>query len=131
MSNGAYFSPGRAPWYRHESGHETAVGVACGDHRCGCDAPIFVADENFWANLNRLKGEFRMNRLMRFFKSGHLPDDLQAVSARCADLAEAMDQRLAESAEKTAGLRKLLEAKDCFVRAALAEREDSVEIDLG
>jgi len=30
-----------------------------------------------------------------------------------------MDELLPESAEKTTGLRKLLEAKDCFVRAKL------------
>lgn len=30
-----------------------------------------------------------------------------------------MDELLPDGPEKTAGLRKLLEAKDCFVRAAL------------
>ena len=37
------------------------------------------------------------------------------------ELAQKMDESLAESAEKTAGLRKLLEAKDCFVRAKLEQ----------
>ena len=31
--------------------------------------------------------------------------------------AEAIDTHIEESAEKTAGLRKLLEARDCFLRA--------------
>ena len=35
------------------------------------------------------------------------------------DLAEAMVNALPDGPELTAGLRKLLEAKDCFVRAAL------------
>ena len=30
-----------------------------------------------------------------------------------------MDEKLAEGPEKTTGLRKLLEAKDCFIRAQL------------
>lgn len=59
------------------------------------------------------------NRLMKFFQWEHLPESLQNTSKACADLAALMDQTLEESAEKTAGLRKLLEAKDCFVRAYL------------
>ncbi len=60
-----------------------------------------------------------MNRLMQFFKFDHLPEHLQEPSRSCAKLAEEMDLSLPETAEKTAGLRKLLEAKDCFVRAKL------------
>lgn len=63
------------------------------------------------------------NRLMKFFSYEHLPKDLQLLSKPCAELAELMDNLLPESAEKTVGLRKLLEAKDCFVRAALEQRE--------
>ena len=59
-----------------------------------------------------------MNRMMKWFVYTHLPESLQAISKPCAELAESMDT-LPESAEKTAGLRKLLEAKDCFVRARL------------
>ena len=64
------------------------------------------------------------NRLLRWFASDHLPDPLRGVSAACADLAEQIDALLPESAEKTAGLRHLLEAKDCFVRARLADITD-------
>lgn len=59
------------------------------------------------------------NRLMQWFKFDHLPPHLQQPSEACAQLASEMDDLLAEGAEKTAGLRKLLEAKDCFVRAVL------------
>ena len=62
-----------------------------------------------------------MNRLMQFFKYEHLPPALQEPSRSCAELASKMDADLDESAEKTAGLRKLLEAKDCFVRAKLEQ----------
>jgi hypothetical protein len=57
--------------------------------------------------------------LLRFFSYEHLPENLQEVSKPLADLAEHVAYRLPDRPEKTAGLRKLLEAKDCFVRAAL------------
>lgn len=59
------------------------------------------------------------NRLLKFFTYSHLPERLQEPSRSCSELAAKMDADLPESAEKTAGLRKLLEAKDCFVRARL------------
>ena len=62
-----------------------------------------------------------MNRMLQWFQYTHLPEPLQEVAAHCAELAKTMDSMLPESAEKTAGLRKLLEAKDCFVRAALEQ----------
>jgi hypothetical protein len=48
-----------------------------------------------------------------------LPVILQGVSKPVAELAQLMDSVLPDGAEKSAGIRKLLEAKDCFVRAAL------------
>jgi hypothetical protein len=57
--------------------------------------------------------------MMRWFVSSHLPPHLGHVAENCADLAVQMDMLLPEGPEKTAGLRKLLEAKDCFVRAAI------------
>lgn len=59
------------------------------------------------------------NPIMKFFDYEHLPAKLQAVSKPIGDLARQMDATLPDSAEKSAGLRKLLEAKDCLVRAAL------------
>lgn len=56
---------------------------------------------------------------MKFFEYAHLPEKLQAVSKPIGDLAKLMDESLPNGAEKSAGLRKLLEAKDCLVRAAL------------
>jgi hypothetical protein len=44
---------------------------------------------------------------------------LQGISRPFADLAYEMAERIPSSAELTACLRKLLEAKDCAVRAAL------------
>lgn len=57
--------------------------------------------------------------LLRYFEYAHLPPELQAISQPLHDLAWQMAERLPACAELTVGLRKLLEAKDCFVRAAL------------
>ena len=56
--------------------------------------------------------------ILRHFAFGHLPPELQAVSKPFHDLAQELAGKL-DGPELTAGLRKLLEAKDCFVRAAL------------
>lgn len=57
--------------------------------------------------------------LARFFDYEHLPARLQVISRPCAELAAQMLANLPDGPELTAGLRKLLEAKDCFVRAGL------------
>lgn len=54
---------------------------------------------------------------IQFFEYGHLPAQLQAISKPIYDLAHLMEDTLPDGAEKSAGMRKLLEAKDCFVRA--------------
>jgi ferritin-like protein len=57
--------------------------------------------------------------MMQFFEWDHLPPFLQEVSRPFADLAEVMVTNLPRNPERTAGLRKLVEAKDCAVRARL------------
>ncbi len=58
-------------------------------------------------------------QLLRYFANEHLPEPLREISSQCAWLATNLDEMLPDGPEKTMGLRKLLEAKDCFVRAAL------------
>ena len=60
--------------------------------------------------------------ILKFFEYSHLPDHLKEVSKPCGDLAHQMMALCENSAELTAGLRKLLEAKDCFVRARLEKK---------
>ena len=57
--------------------------------------------------------------VLQFFKYAHLPAHLQEISKPVAELALSMADTLPENPELTVGLRKLLEAKDCFVRAKL------------
>lgn len=59
------------------------------------------------------------DRMLQFFAYAHLPSHLQEISKPFGDLAELIVNTLPANAERTAGLRKLLEAKDCAVRAKL------------
>lgn len=57
--------------------------------------------------------------LLQFFAWEHLPAHLQSASAPFAALAETLCSTLPKNPERTTALRKLLEAKDCAVRAKL------------
>lgn len=59
--------------------------------------------------------------ILKHFTYAHLPPHLQAVSKPICELAHEIDATLPNGPEKSAGLRKLLEAKDCFVRAKLEQ----------
>lgn len=55
--------------------------------------------------------------LLQFFKYDHLPEHLQKISKPFADMAIDMFYKLPSNPERTMCIRKLLEAKDCAVRA--------------
>jgi len=57
-------------------------------------------------------------QILRFFEFDHLPPRLQEISRPFHELAHDLAGKL-DGPELTVGLRKLLEAKDCMVRAAL------------
>lgn len=57
--------------------------------------------------------------ILKYFTYQHLPEHLQKISGPICAMAEAIDRDLPDGAEKSAGLRKLLEAKDCFVRSVV------------
>ena len=61
--------------------------------------------------------------ILKYFKYEHLPEHLQAVSKPFSVVAFEVAARCVEQdlnrAETAAGLRKLLEAKDCAVRAMI------------
>lgn len=57
--------------------------------------------------------------LLQFFSYTHLSPDLQEVSKPFADVAFYIVHHLPQNPERTVALRKLLEAKDCAVRAYL------------
>ena len=62
-------------------------------------------------------------RILKYFNYKHLPEHLQEISKDFSELAHQMAVRAHDdknmTAETMAGLRKLLEAKDCAVRAMI------------
>ena len=59
------------------------------------------------------------DRMLQFFAYEHLPEHLQEVSKPFSELAQRIVDTLPMNPERTVALRKLLEAKDCAVRAKL------------
>jgi hypothetical protein len=57
--------------------------------------------------------------LLQFFSYDHLREELQIISRSFSLLAHQMVDVLPCNPERTAAIRKLLEAKDCAVRAKL------------
>ena len=57
---------------------------------------------------------------IKYFDYANLKPELQEVCKPIVELALLMEEKLPDGPEKSAGMRKLLEAKDCFVRASLS-----------
>jgi hypothetical protein len=57
--------------------------------------------------------------LLRWFEYDHLAGEARVASQVCHEVAHEQVRRTPDGPELTAGLRKLLEAKDCFVRASI------------
>ncbi len=71
-----------------------------------------------------------MDPILQFFEYKHLPEHLQAVSRPFHHLAHALTDGIAlpRNPERTVALRKLLEAKDAAVRAAIYVQPDGVHL---
>jgi hypothetical protein len=63
------------------------------------------------------EAELAADPILRFFHYSHLPPQLRTISQTFCLVARDMLDRVPRNAERSAGLRKLLEAKDCTVRA--------------
>jgi hypothetical protein len=59
--------------------------------------------------------------VLQFFDHKHLSPELAAISKPFGDLAHTLAASNLHGPELTVGLRKLLEAKDCIVRAVLSQ----------
>lgn len=60
-----------------------------------------------------------IEHVLKFFTFAHLPPKLVEISKPFAELARQVADRFPDNQETTVALRKLLEAKDAAVRAAL------------
>lgn len=74
---------------------------------------------HYGSRMCPMENQVSNNPIMKYFDFAHLPPHLQAVSGEVYALAHSLNALVPDGPEKSAGLRKLLEAKDCFVRAAL------------
>lgn len=61
--------------------------------------------------------QLAVDPILRFFHYAHLPPALQGRSKPFCDLARLLVETTPRNAERSTALRKLLEAKDCAVRA--------------
>jgi hypothetical protein len=71
--------------------------------------------------VDLLEGMKMDEPLLQFFRFAHLPEPLQQVAEPFDTLARHIDIALPRNPERTVCLRKLLEAKDCAIRARLYE----------
>jgi hypothetical protein len=69
--------------------------------------------------IDTLKQHAAAFLILRYFRYDHLPEPLASFSRPFAELALRMVASGLNGPEASAGLRKLLEAKDCFVRSSL------------
>ena len=61
--------------------------------------------------------------ILRYFAYTHLPAHLQEASKPFCEMANQIANGNTAGPETTTALRKLLEAKDCYVRAVLHEKK--------
>lgn len=82
-------------------------------------APVHPGQESMFPQPERELNQLG-NPIMRYFSYEHLPEGyLQSTSRAFAELAKKVEGGLPNGPEKSTALRKLLEAKDAAVRAAL------------
>ena len=66
-----------------------------------------------------MKERLENERMMKWFEFDHLPEHLQKISAQFHITAKHVVWHVEPGPERTVALRKLLEAKDAAVRAAV------------
>jgi hypothetical protein len=70
-------------------------------------------------NTDPTLDEITAEPLLQLFKHMHLPERLKAISQPFCVLARNLTAQLPRNAERSTSLRKLREAKDCAITAAL------------
>jgi len=68
------------------------------------------------------ENERKVAPIMQFFAYKHLPPNLADISRPFCDIAAEMERVLPTNPETSTCLRRILEAKDCAVRAVLFKR---------
>lgn len=81
------------------------------EHFTKSEAGVYAAPQEF------TKEQIDADPILRYFHYSHLPPKLQAVSKAFFEMAKFIVTACPRNAERTASLRKLLEAKDAAVRS--------------
>lgn len=91
------------------------------EEKAAVEQALNEKDRALHAEIDRRQEEtfIAQDRMLQFFVYGHLPAHLQDISRPFRDLAANIVNKLPSNPERTVALRKLLEAKDCAVRALL------------
>ena len=77
-----------------------------------------MIEDNQWFSY----ADIQLDPILQYLiPNPNLPDHLRHIANVLARTAADMLVEVPRSAERTTGFRKLLEAKDCFVRAALPD----------
>jgi hypothetical protein len=82
-----------------------------------CDFPLVMAC--YLVEYGATMPDDTPEPLLQFFVYAHLRDDLKPISKVFSDLAHDLVVALPRNPERTVCLRKLMESKDCAVRALL------------
>ena len=64
------------------------------------------------------------DRILQFFAYAHLRQEYQDISKPFGELAKWIVETLPMNPERTVAMRKLLEAKDCAVRAYIYKEQE-------
>lgn len=83
------------------------------------DAPSILCKECGDLAAAELRAARENEALLQFFEFAHLPEAMQLVSKEFHGLAHKIVSSIPRNPERTVALRKLLEAKDCAVRATI------------
>lgn len=80
---------------------------------------VAVTEPNLWANILPGRHPATRHLALMLCTNPNLPERMRSVARRCEELGAAMVAVLPDGPELTVALRKLLEAKDAFVRSLL------------
>lgn len=83
------------------------------------DGSLRIPDKAIIKTIQPSPTNAHEERMLKWFTYDHLPPNLQAVSAPFCELVALLAHTLKPGPERTVTFRKLLEAKDAAVRAAL------------
>ena len=114
--------PNKLEFVEVEDGYGRSIKVGEWSHRPGGFSVLRLTEADLPRGPRELPADLHpaVASLLLYFEFSHLPENLQAISRPLSDIAwEMVSNGELNGAELTVGLRKLLEAKDCFVRAAL------------